>query len=54
MSENELAGIGHFWGNDHMTIFGGERNTMGEKDYRKILGSLAAGEKMINLKESFE
>ena len=47
----EIGGPGHFWGNDQRAHFGGERDLMGEKELKKVLRLLAAGEKKINLKE---
>ena len=47
----EKGGAGHFWGNDREIGYGGVRNQMGEKELKKVLQLLAAGEKEINLKE---
>ena len=47
----EKGGAGHFWGNDQRICNGGVRNAMGEKELKKVLQLLAAGENMINLKE---
>ena len=47
----KIGGAGHFWGNDKGIDKGGVRNSVGEKELKKVLCLLAAGEKMINLKE---
>jgi hypothetical protein len=47
----QKGGAGHFWGNDREIGYGGVRNQMGEKELKKVLQLLAAGEKEINLKE---
>ncbi|CBY31515.1 unnamed protein product [Oikopleura dioica] len=46
----EIAGAGHFWGNDKHTSNGGVRNEMEEEELKKVLKLLALGEKKINLK----
>jgi len=50
MEMGEIGGAGHFFGNDKMIKYGGERDLMGEKELKKVLRLLAAGEKTINLK----
>ena len=47
----EIGGAGHFWGNDKIAHFGGERDLMGEEELKKVLRLLAVGQKTINLKE---
>ena len=47
----EIGGAGHFWGNDKDIYYGGVRDKMGEKELKKVLRLLAAGEKKVNLKE---
>ncbi|CBY13752.1 unnamed protein product [Oikopleura dioica] len=51
MEMGEIGGAGHFWGNDKATHYGGVRDKMGEKELKKVLRLLAAGEKKVNLKE---
>jgi hypothetical protein len=46
-----VKGQGHFWGNDKAIRRGGVRDEVEEKDLKKVLQLLAAGEKEINLKE---
>ena len=47
----EIGGAGHFWGNDKDIDCGGVRDYMGDKELKKVLRLLAAGEKTINFKE---
>ena len=46
-----LRGAGHFWADDRGTFSGGDRDSMEQKELKKVLRLLAAGEKKINLKE---
>jgi hypothetical protein len=47
----EKGGAGLFWENDKAIRRGGVRDEVEEKDLKKVLQLLAAGEKEINLKE---
>ncbi|CBY12831.1 unnamed protein product [Oikopleura dioica] len=46
----EIGGAGHFFGNDKEIDKDGVRDEMRDKDLKKVLRLLAAGEKKINLK----